>query len=209
MKTIREKILDLRKRKQNKYSIKQLIEFFGTDSHWAIIFILNLPLSIPGPPYAAGFSTLPSGIVTLLLVYQILLGYKKIYLPEFVEKKIIDISIVKTEEYLKFDKAFNWVEKRLKKRQIGVFNPLFEKILAISVIPNALLMMLPIVLTNWLPCLAITLISFIYLFKDGYFIFLAFIFAWAIVALYLIVFIFFGRFIWKKRNIWTFGALHS
>ena len=92
MKTIREKILDLRKRKQSKYSIKQLVQYFCSDSHWAIIFIVNLPMAIPGPPYAAGFETLPSGLITLILAGQILLGYKNIYLPEFIENKLITPS---------------------------------------------------------------------------------------------------------------------
>ena len=95
MKTIREKILDLRKRKESKYSIKQLVQYFGSDSHWAVIFIVNLPMAIPGPPYAAGFETLPSGLITLVLAGQILLGYKNIYLPEFIENKFIDISLLK------------------------------------------------------------------------------------------------------------------
>ena len=207
MKTIRDKILDLRKRKQNKYSIKQLVEFFGSDSHWAIIFVVNFPMSIPSPPYGAGFETLPSGFVTLILVYQILLGYKNVQLPEFISKKFIDISILKTSSYEKVDKALKWIEKRLKKRKTEIFNPVFEKMLAVSVIPNALLMMLPVILTNWLPCVAITIMSFVYLFKDGYIIFISLLFSWFVVAFYLIVFIFFGSFLWKKRHIWTFGVL--
>ncbi len=209
MKSIRDKILDLRKRKQNKYSVKQLVEYFGSDSHWAIIFIVNFPMSIPGPPYGGGFETLPSGFVTLILVSQILLGYKNVQLPGFIANKFIDISILKTESYEKVDKTLQWIEKRLKKRQTDIFNPLFEKILAVSVIPNALLMMLPVILTNWLPCIAITAISFIYLFKDGYIIFISLLLSWIIVAFYLISFIFFGKILWKKRHIWTFGVLKS
>jgi len=207
MKTIREKILDLRKRKQSKYSIKQLVQYFCSDSHWAIIFIVNLPMAIPGPPYAAGFETLPSGLITLILAGQILLGYKNIYLPEFIENKFIDISLLKKNDYLKVDNALKTIEKYLKKRKTDIFNPYSEKILAISIIPPALLMMLPIILTNWLPCIAITVLSFVYLFKDGYYIFLAFILCWAITFGYAIVFIFFGKFLWSKRKFWSFGTL--
>ena len=207
MKTIREKILDLRKRKQSKYSIKQLVQYFGSDSHWAVIFIVNLPMAIPGPPYAAGFETLPSGLITLVLAGQILLGYKNIYLPEFIENKFIDISLIKKNDYLKVDNALKTIEKYLRKRKTDIFNPYSEKILAVSIIPPALLMMLPVILTNWLPCIAITILSFVYLFKDGYNIFLAFILCWAITLGYFFVFIFFGKFLWSKRKFWSFGAL--
>ena len=66
------------------------------DSHWAIIFIINLPMAIPAPPYAAGFSTLPTGTLTLALSIQILLGYKTSskFLAKL-ENKFINISKVK------------------------------------------------------------------------------------------------------------------
>ena len=207
MKTIREKILELRNKKQNKYSIKQLIDYFGSDSHWAVIFIINLPMAIPAPPYAAGFSTVPTGTLTLALSIQILLGYKKIELPTTLEKKIINISLLKSENYKKVDNALVWLEKYLKKRKTDVFNVVFDKILAVTIIPPSLLMMLPIIFTNWLPCVVVTLISFVYLFKDGLSIFIAVFFAWLVTLFYAVLFSTFGTLIWKKRKVWSFGLL--
>ena len=207
MKTIREKILELRNKKQNKYSIKQLIDYFGSDSHWAIIFIINLPMAIPAPPYAAGFSTLPTGTLTLALSIQILLGYNRVKIPAKLENKFIDISLLKSKNYKKVDDALVWLEKYLKKRKTDVFNVVFDKILAVTIIPPSLLMMLPIVFTNWLPCIAVTLISFVYLFKDGLIIFITFIFAWLVTFFYAFLFSTFGLLFWKKRKVWSFGLL--
>ena len=170
MKTIREKILDLRKRKQSKYSIKQLVQYFGSDSHWAVIFIVNLPMAIPGPPYAAGFETLPSGLITLVLAVQILLGYKNIYLPEFIENKFIDISLLKKTEYLKVDNALKTViEKYLKKKKL-IFSihtlKKYSPFLSFHTLYNDVF-----ILTNWLPCIAITILSFV-IYHNHYNIFL-------------------------------------
>ena len=207
MKTIREKILELRNKKQNKYSIKQLIDYFGSDSHWAIIFIINLPMAIPAPPYAAGFSTVPTGTLTLALSIQILLGYNRVKIPATLENKFIDISLLKSKNYKKVDDALVWLEKYLKKRKTDVFNVVFDKILAVTIIPPSLLMMLPIVFTNWLPCIAVTFISFVYLFKDGLSIFIAVFFAWLITFFYAFLFSTFGLLFWKKRKVWSFGLL--
>ena len=207
MKTIREKILELRNKKQNKYSVKQLIDYFGSDSHWAVIFIINLPMAIPAPPYAAGFSTVPTGTLTLILSIQILLGYKKVELPTTLEKKNIDISLLKSENYKKVNDALIWLEKYLKKRKTDIFSNFFEKILAVTIIPPSLLMMLPIIFTNWLPCVTVTLISFVYLFKDGLSIFIAVVFAWLITLFYIVLFTMFGSMFWKKRKVWSFGLI--
>ncbi len=207
MKTIREKILELRNKKQNKYSVKQLIDYFGSDSHWAVIFIINLPMAIPAPPYAAGFSTVPTGTLTLILSIQILLGYKKVELPTTLEKKNIDISLLKSENYKKVNDALIWLEKYLKKRKTDIFSPFFEKILAVTIIPPSLLMMLPIIFTNWLPCVTVTLISFVYLFKDGLSIFIAVVFTWLITLFYIVLFTMFGSMFWKKRKVWSFGLI--
>jgi hypothetical protein len=207
MKTIREKILELRNKKQNKYSVKQLIDYFGSDSHWAVIFIVNLPMTIPAPPYAGGFSTLPTGTLALILSIQILLGYKKVELPATLEKINIDISLLKSENYKKVNDTLIWLEKYLKKRKTDIFSAFFEKVLAITIIPPSLLMMLPIIFTNWLPCVSVTLISFVYLFKDGLSIFIAVVFAWLVTFFYIILFTIFGTLFWEKRKVWSFGLI--
>ena len=120
------------------------------------------------PSYAGGFSTLPTGTLTLILSIQILLGYKKVELPTKLEKKNIDISLLKSENYKKINDALVWLEKYLKKRKTDIFSDFFEKVLAFTIIPPSLLMMLPIIFTNWLPCVVVTLISFIFCLKMDY-----------------------------------------
>ena len=85
--TFRNKINNILKRKKNSFTVREIIDYFKQDGIFAILFIITLPTSIPTPAHAFGSSTMIGGVITLLLSFQILLGYDTAYLPEFILKK--------------------------------------------------------------------------------------------------------------------------
>ena len=162
---LRQKIKELRKKRRDKMTVRELVDYFEEDGIFAILFFITIPTSIPTPPIDGGLSTLPGGAATLLLSFQLILGYEKVYLPESILKKEIDMSFLNSENFKKIDNVIGKFESLTRKRFQWVLHS--PRLLALFFIPQAILMLIPIVFTNMLPSMCITFMTFSYLFKDG------------------------------------------
>ena len=69
--------------------------------------------------------------------------------------------------YKKADALLANLETIFKKRYTFMFNQFFIKIIALFIIPPAILMIIPLIFTNLFPSMAVTLIAFSFLLKDG------------------------------------------
>ena len=112
--------------------------------------------------------------------------------------------MVKESEYI--EKMLNFIDKYVQpNRYEWAFNGILEKVMYLLVIPNALLMLVPIVFTNGPPSQCITLMALAWLLSDGfYFLLMLGISAFVFVA-YIILFFVFAKFLYKTRRTWTFG----
>jgi len=202
--TLRKKINNLIKKDKDVYTVQEIIDYFEEDGLFAIIFIVTFPMSIPSPPYGFGFETVFSGSISLLLAIQIILGFKKPILPDFIKKKKLDLSFLKRNNiYNQIDHYLIQLESVFKQRYSFVFQPLIIKLIALMIIPPAILMIIPVVFTNWFPSFCITLISFSYLFKDGLMMLISCFITFVICTLYFVFFKFIikfaARFVKRKK----------
>ena len=138
---------------KEEYSIKEIIEHFEEDSIFALIFLITFPTSIPMP---------------LILCLHIIFDKKNISLPNFIMKKKINLAKIRnSRHYERADYAMMRIETLFKKRYTFIFHNVFLKIIALIMLFPAILMIMPIVFTNLFPSIAVTLISFAFLLKDG------------------------------------------
>jgi hypothetical protein len=188
MLNFRNKINILLKRNKKSFTVKEIIEYFNQDGIFAILFIITLPTSIPSPAYALGSSTIIGGFITLLLSFQLLLGYDTAYLPEFILKKKFNISSFRKIYHTRIDFILLKMEKIFKKRNKNAFGYLLLKLSALLMILNSFLMMIPLIMTNWLPSTTVTFLSFSYLFKDGFMFVVSLFFALSVIIFYCFAF---------------------
>ena len=168
MLTFRNKFNNLVKKGTGVYTVQEIIDYFDKDSIFALLFLITFPTSIPSPPQAMGAETVFGGTITLLLSIQLIAGFNKPYLPEFISSKKINLGYLKNNKYYeKADSVLKKMESIFKKRYTFVFHPIFIKIIAIIMIPPAILMAIPFFFTNLFPSQVVTLITFAYLLKDG------------------------------------------
>ena len=83
------------------------------------------------------------------------------------KKKINLAKIRNSRHYERADYAMMRIETLFKKRYTFIFHNVFLKIIALIMLFPAILMIMPIVFTNLFPSIAVTLISFAFLLKDG------------------------------------------
>ena len=186
--TIRNKINKLINKKQNKFTIREIINYFKEDGIFAILFIITFPTSIPSPSYGLGSSTILGGLITIFLALQIFFGKKKPYLPDFIMDKKINVTKFRKRFHKRVDYALFKMEKYFKKSHPNFLNEIFVKISSILMILNGILMIIPIIFTNWLPSTTVSFMSFSYLFKDGFMFMISLLFATFIFLFYFFAF---------------------
>jgi|TARA_B110000093_G_C12947899_1_gene401047 hypothetical protein len=199
-----EKLEQILTNSKSKYKIGELLDYFGKDSIIVFLFLITFITSLPLPPWGGGFETIPGGIVSIFLALQGLLGFNTVYMPDTVKELEINIKFVQESKYV--NKTFDMINTYIEpNRNKYVFNIFTEKLMYLLVIPNALLMILPMLFTNGLPSLCITLMTIMWLLSDG----LLFTISLAVSVFAIIAYIFllvgFAKWLYNTRRIWSFG----
>jgi len=199
-----EKFKELISMEKNKHTIKELSEHFGKSSFTVMLILITFVTSLPLPPWGGGIETIPGGILSIFLALQALIGMDRVFLPNFIQNITVDIEIVKTSEYT--EKIINWIENNIQPgRYKWALNPFNEKLMYLLVIPNALLMIIPIVFTNGPPSQCITLMSLCWLLHDGMYFLIMLVLSVVVFILYIILFYTFAKLLYRTRRTWTFG----
>jgi hypothetical protein len=199
-----QKLRDLVNGDRDKYTLQELLDHFGSSSIVVALVLVTFITSIPLPPWGGGFETIPGGIISLILAIQGLIGVDKLYLPGFISSIMIDVSIIKNSEYMQ--KMFDWLEENIEPdRYEWALNLFTEKLMYILIIPNALLMILPIIFTNGPPSQCITLMTLSWLLYDGYYFLIMLGLSICIVLFYAVFIALSTKFLYRTRKTWTFG----
>ena len=84
----------------------------------------------------------------------------------------------------------NKIKSVFRDRMKFIVNPVTEKLIYLLVIPFAILMMIPLILTNWFPSLSITFLSLSWLLNDGFFLIISIIVGALILLFYVYLFMY-------------------
>jgi hypothetical protein len=199
-----QQLKTLIKGEKKKYTLQELLDHFESNSIAVFLVLATFITSIPLPPWGGGFETMPGGFLCLLLALEGLLGLKTVYIPAIFRDISIDISFIQNSKITK--QSIEWVENHIvPNRHSWALNRLNEKIMYLLVIPNALLMILPIIFTNGPPSQTITLMALAWLVADGLFFFIMLFVSFFIVVMYIVLFTVFAKFLYRTRRHWTFG----
>lgn len=198
------KLDTLIKGEKSKYTIGELLDYFGGDSTIAFMFCVTLITSLPLPPWGGGFETIPGGFFCIALSLQGFLGIKNAYAPGFIRKQIVDIEIVQKSKYTPqfFQLVYEYVKPNNKK---WIMNSVTERIMYIFIILCSLLMLVPIIFTNGPPSQCITMLCLTWLLYDGFLFGLMLLVTMTVLLLYVFLFFYFGKWLYKTRKTWTFG----
>lgn len=132
--------------------------------------ILSLILFIPTPPPIATISA----ILIIFLSFQMILGLKEVWLPNFITNK----SIKRTTLALIVEKSSTYLskmEKITRRRFVFMESNIMQRIIGLVILILATLSLTPILFANSMPGISIILISFGMLNKDGLMVIIGFI----------------------------------
>lgn len=201
MKTLLDKLNEIIYGKKLTYTLEELTDIFEEDIIILLIFLVTFPTSIPYPPMAGGFGTVPGGFITFSLAINLLINKKHLYLPDFIKRKKINTYFLKKNKWIA--NKMLAISKYIKKRYTFVFQEIGTKFIAVLFLANAILMMIPILFTNLFPSFSCTLLSFLYLFKDGLLFLIAYILSVIMLIFYKFIYnilkTYFSRFLPTQR----------
>lgn len=146
-------------------SLEKLIGHIGDKGYGIILVVLALPSALPVP--AAGYST-PFGILLAILGLQMLFGRKTLWLPAWAARRKIKRALA-VKMFRTGHKFFLRLEKFIQPRLSWIAGPWGIPLMGILVILMAVLMILPIPLTNTAPAGVIFLIGIGLTEDDGLF----------------------------------------
>jgi hypothetical protein len=149
---------------EGKTKISELIEEFHENGILITMIFFALPVAIP-LPYPPGFTTI-MGMPLIILSFQMLVGSKKVSLPQKINEYEIKNSTLKTisDKTVPFIKT---MEKYVKPRYDFARSVYCEQFIGLISLIAALSVALPIPLTNAIPALGITIMSLGFLNRDG------------------------------------------
>jgi len=161
-------------------SLDTIIQSLGTRGFGVLLFLLSLPSALPVP--APGYST-PFGILIAGLAIQMMVGRTTPVLPQWALKRSFSHDAA-NKMFGAGIKFLNKTEALVKPRMSWLGSKFGRATVSILVLIMAVLMILPIPLTNTLPAAVIFMIGIGLTERDGLVIILSAIAGWFAVAVY-------------------------
>lgn len=155
-------LLDIAGHGEPRISIDDLMQKFGGRAIGALLFIFGLACTLPLPPGA----TTIFGFPLLLLAPQLIIGGGAPWLPEQVRRRTIATSDLRSG----LPKVVPWlqrIEAVSKPRLVILFGRTGERLVGLVCTVLAFVLILPIPLGNILPALAVAVLSFSLIQRDG------------------------------------------
>lgn len=143
-------------------SVADLTRMFGGRAIGALLFVFGLICALPLPPGA----TTIFGFPLLLLAPQLVIGASVPWLPKGVKSRTIAVAGLRTG----LPRVIPWLQKIeaiSRPRLVFLFNPVGERLVGVLCTLLAIVLILPIPLGNILPALAVTVLSFSLIQRDG------------------------------------------
>lgn len=145
-----------------RVTIGEIVDRFGRRAFGALLFIFSTPNLLPLPP---GSSTI-LGAPLVLLAPQVAVGVKAPWLPRFIDRREISGADLNKA----FGRMLKWVERieRVSRpRLLFMFGALGDRLIGAVCTLLALVLILPIPFGNLLPALAVAVLAFALVQRDG------------------------------------------
>lgn len=153
-----------RKRAGGKTKISEIIEDFHENGILLAMVFFALPVAVP-LPYPPGFTTI-MGAPLVALSFQMIIGSKKVSLPERVKNYEIKNSLLKTISS-KIVPIVEKVEQYVKPRFGFAKSVYCEQFVGVVSMIAALAVTIPLPMTNAIPAAGITIMALGLLNRDG------------------------------------------
>lgn len=155
---------------EDNIKIGTLLKSIDSGGFALLNLIFAIILMIPLPPPIA----IIAGLIIMFLSFQMIIGMKEVWLPKIITEKSIKrstLSIIVEKSTIYLYK----LERFTRRRFTFVSNPVTERIIGAFIFFLAAITLTPIVFANTIPGLAIILISFGMINKDGLMVIIGFI----------------------------------
>lgn len=148
--------------REERITIREIIDAFGERAFGFVIILFSLPNCIPAPP---GMNSV-FGLPVLLFACQLALGRERPWLPKRIMEKSFAVStfrrIVDTAE-----PKLRRVESICKPRYTALFGPRGDRLIGLVAIVLAICVVIPLPGTNFVPSIALVVISIAIMQEDG------------------------------------------
>lgn len=155
---------------EDNIKVGTLLKSIDSGGFALLNLIFAIILMIPLPPPIA----IIAGLIIMFLSFQMIIGMKEVWLPKIITEK----SIKRTTLTVIVEKSTIYLyklERFTRRRFTFVSNPITERIIGAFIFFLAGITLTPIVFANTIPGLAIILISFGMINKDGLMVIIGFI----------------------------------
>lgn len=155
-------LADIAAQSEDEISIADLAQMFGGRAIGALLFVFGLICTLPLPPGATTIFGLP----LLLLAPQLVIGASAPWLPKGVKSRAITTAGL-ARALPPVIKTLRKIEALSRPRLVFLFNPIGERVIGVLCTLLAIVLILPIPLGNILPALAVTVLAFSLIQRDG------------------------------------------
>lgn len=155
-------LADIAAHSEDEISIADLTQMFGGRAIGALLFVFGLICTLPLPPGATTIFGLP----LLLLAPQLVIGASAPWLPKGVKTRTISAAGL-ARTLPRVISTLRKIEAISRPRLVFLFNPIGERVIGLLCTLLAIVLILPIPLGNVLPALAVTVLSFSLIQRDG------------------------------------------
>jgi hypothetical protein len=155
-------LIDIAEHHAPRISVAELTQKFGGRAIGALLFIFGLACLLPLPPGA----TTIFGFPLLLLAPQLVIGASVPWLPDGMKQRTISTADLRSG-LPRFIPWLQKIEAVSRPRLVALFNPVGERAIGVVCTALALVLILPIPLGNILPALAVSILSFSLIQRDG------------------------------------------
>jgi len=155
-------LADIAAQSEDEISIVDLTQMFGGRAIGALLFVFGLICTLPLPPGATTIFGLP----LLLLAPQLVIGASASWLPKGVKSRTISAAGL-SRALPPVIKTLRKIEALSRPRLVFLFNPIGERVIGVLCTLLAIVLILPIPLGNILPALAVTVLAFSLIQRDG------------------------------------------
>lgn len=153
---------DISEHREPRISIAELTQMFGGRAIGALLFVFGLACMLPLPPGA----TTIFGFPLVLLAPQLIIGASAPWLPARVKAQTVATADLR-KGLPRLIWALRKVEAVSKPRLVVLLNPLGERLIGVVCLALALVLILPIPGGNILPAMAVAVLAFALIQRDG------------------------------------------